>query len=167
MERGLRFWTPILDLKMLENDPKILNRPPNRPKIIQKIKKTHFWASWGSSGAFWDPPMPRGSLRSQFWTLEALREPILDLQKSSGDQFYTSRSPPGVNFDAPEPIFEPPGSILKLHAFACLHPHVYLNSFACLHSYTYVRKQNPSKITELPPLQFPSPRVRRSREAFS
>ena len=87
MARRHRFWTPILDLKMLQNCPKM--DPQIDQKSHNKSEKLIFGASWGSSGAFRDPQVPRGSLRSQFWT---------------------SRSPPGINFGAPGLNFRPSGT---------------------------------------------------------
>ena len=77
---GVRFWTS----KCSKIVPKFT---PKSTKNRSKNQKSSFcWASWGSSGAFRDPQVPRGSLRSQFWT---------------------SRSPPGINFGAPGTNFRP------------------------------------------------------------
>jgi len=87
MARTLRFRTPIFDLKMLQNCPKM--DPQIDQKSLKKSEKLVFLASWGSSGAFRHPQVPRGSLRSQFWT---------------------SRSPPGINFGAPGANFRTSGT---------------------------------------------------------
>ena len=87
MARGLRFWTPILDFKMLKNCSRM--NPKMHQKSHNKSQKLIIFASRSSSGAFRDPQVPRGSLQSQFWT---------------------SRSPPGINFGAPGANFRTSGT---------------------------------------------------------
>ena len=134
-----------------QNAPKLSqNGPPNRPKIALNIrkKKTHFC---GILGLFGSIPGSSGASRGSPKSILELREPSGNQFWSSRGQFSNLRDPFWSSQDEFSSLREP------ISPPEALQAEMRQNSLTRIRSaVTSLHSKIPCKITEIPPLQYPS-----------